>query len=463
MTAPTDGPAAHAAEKMRADGLPEPAVAAFLDAMSRVGAGESGLLPDAVLEPVTSLARLEGLPSAPDTTALERAVAIRLNGGLGTSMALTGPKSLIEVRDGLTFLDIVARQTLALRDRYGVRLPLVLMDSFATREASLDALARYPDLAGDVPLDFLQHREPKLRADDLEPVEWPAQPALEWCPPGHGDLYTALRTSGILDALLERGYRYAFVANVDNLGAALEPSILAWFADQGVPFLMEVVAGTEADRKAGHIARRTTGGLVLRESSQVPPDDAGSFGDIERWRFYNTNNLWIDLEALAATLDRQGGYLALPLILNRKTVDPSDPASPQVIQLESAMGAAIGVFDDAGALWVPRTRFAPVKTTDDLLVVRSDVYVLTGDGRVVPEAAHTPFVDLDRRFFTRLPDFEGRFPAGPPSLRDCERLVVRGDVTFGAGVVVRGSVEVAAPEGTAHHVEDGTVLEPTRA
>jgi UTP--glucose-1-phosphate uridylyltransferase len=453
------GAAERAAAKMRADGLPEAAVAAFLDGMARVGAGESGLLPDGVLEPVTSLPRLEGLPSAPDTSALERAVAIRLNGGLGTSMALTGPKSLIEVRDGLTFLDIVARQTLALRERYGVRLPLVLMDSFATREPSLEALARYPELAGDVPLDFLQHREPKLRAEDLEPVEWPAQPSLEWCPPGHGDLYTALGTSGILDTLLERGYRYAFVANVDNLGAALEPSILSWFATQELPFLMEVVQGTEADRKAGHVARRTTGGLVLREASQVPPDDAGSFGDIDRWRFYNTNNLWIDLEALAATLAREGGFLRLPLILNRKTVDPSDAGSPPVIQLESAMGAAIGVFEDAGALWVPRTRFAPVKTTDDLLVVRSDVYALTGDGRIVPDVPDTPFVDLDRRHFTRLEDFEARFPAGPPSLRDCERFVVRGDVTFGADVVVRGNVEVQAPAGASRHVEDGTVLE----
>src|SRR6185437_13266281 len=120
-------------------------------------------------------------------------------------------------------------------------------------------------------------------------------------------------------------------------------------------------------------------------------------------------------------------------IVNRKHVDPGVPDSPEVVQLETAMGAAIGAFDGARAIEVPRTRFAPVKTTDDLLVLRSDVYRLGDDARV-ERAGDEPFVDLDREHFGTLAAFDARFPAGPPSLAACDRFVVRGDVTFGAGV-----------------------------
>jgi UTP--glucose-1-phosphate uridylyltransferase len=311
-------------------------------------------------------------------------------------------------------------------------------------------------------LDFEQHREPRLRAEDLAPVDWPAAPELEWCPPGHGDLYAALRASGTLDALLADGIRYAFVSNADNLGAVLEPRILAWIASERIPFVMEVADRTEADRKGGHVARRREGGgLVLREIAQTPDEDADAFQDISRHRYFNTNTLWVDLEALRALLDERGGVLGLPMIVNRKTLDPTDKGSPEVIQLETAMGAAIDVFDGARALRVPRTRFAPVKTTNDLLALRSDAYVLTEDARVVPAEGRDgpPIVELDDEHYRLLPDFEARFAAGPPSLVACERLQVDGDVRFGRGVVVRGAVRVEHSGDDQLRIEDGTVLE----
>jgi UTP--glucose-1-phosphate uridylyltransferase len=439
--------------KMRADGQSEEAIRTFARAYEELERGATGTLPDAELEPVRDVPAIDDLAVPDAGEALDRVAIVKLNGGLGTSMGMTRAKSLVEARDGLTFLDVIVRQVLALRARHGARLPLVLMDSYRTRDDTLDALARYPDLPAGVPLDFLQHREPRIRADDLTPLEWPSDPEAEWCPPGHGDLYPALRSSGMLDALVANGYRYAFVSNADNLGAVLDPRLLAWFADAGAPFAMEVVIGTEADRKGGHIARRRESGrLVLRETAQA--DDPESFRDFRRWRYYNSNNLWIDLEALAATLDDGDGTIGLPLIVNRKRVDAG---GPDVIQLESAMGAAIGAFDRAAAVCVPRTRFAPVKTTDDLLVLRSDVYRLDDDARVERQADE-PFVALDAEHFKTLAGFDARFPAGPPSLRDCDRLVVRGDVTFGAGVVCRGDVEVEAPAGEPLRIADGAVL-----
>jgi UTP--glucose-1-phosphate uridylyltransferase len=426
---------------MRDAGVPDAARATFARLYERLVKGDTGVMHGDELEPALDVPALEDLGSHHGGAALDRTVVIKLNGGLGTSMGLSAPKSLVDVKPGASFLDVIARQVLALRRRHGARLPLVLMNSFSTRDATLSALERYEDLPADVPPDFLQNMEPKLDADSLAPVEWPADPRLEWAPPGHGDIYAALAGSGMLAKLLDHGYEYAFVSNADNLGAVLEPSILGWLAAEDIPFAMEVVEGTEADRKGGHIARRN-GRLVLRETAQTPDGD-DSFGDYRRWRHYNTNNLWIHLPALG------DGRLDLPLIVNRKTVDPSDSASPTVIQLETAMGAAIGAIEGAAAVRVPRTRFAPVKTTDDLLVVRSDAYVLHEEDALLepaPERAGMapPVVELDPRHFKLLRDFERRFPAGPPSLLRAERFTVRGDVTFGAGTVIAGAGEVDA-------------------
>lgn len=448
---------AAALDKMRAAGAHPAELAAMARRLEQLDDPDAGRLSGDVLEPLDDLPLLDELPEpAPERAreVLDQLVVVKLNGGLGTSMGLAGPKSLLEVKRGSSFLDVIATQVLALRERHGARLPLVVMNSPSTQGQSLEVLKRYPGLRGqEVPLDFLQGREPKLRADDLEPVEWPANPDLEWCPPGHGDLYTALAASGMLTTLLGAGLRWIFVSNSDNLGALADVRIAAWMADEEVPFAMEAVRGTPADRKGGHLARHD-GHVVLRETAQVPEGDS-SFGDVDRWRYYNTNNLWVDLQALKELQTAEPGAPVLPLIVNRKTVDPRDKTSPAVIQLETAMGAAVGSIPGARAVQVPRSRFAPVKTTDDLLVVRSDAYELTSDGRMAPTFdGPGPVVTLDGEHYKMVPDFEQRFPGGAPSLRRCGRLEVEGDVTFGADVVVEGDVHLTGPR----RVPDGEVL-----
>src|SRR5436853_4720298 len=406
-------------DKMRADGVADLAIRNFEHYYRLLEEGEEGVLPESEIEPVDDVPDAEDLEEGGDAArdALDRTLVLKLNGGLGTSMGMTRAKSLLEAKDGLTFLDVIARQVLHVRERSGARLPLVLMNSFYTRDDSLKALGRYPDLEADVPLDFVQGKVPKLSADKLEPVDWPDDRDLEWAPPGHGDLYTSLVTSGMLDQLLGKGYEYAFVSNADNLGATLDERILGWFARERLPFAMEVADRTEADRKGGHLARRRDGGgLVLREIAQTPNDDAEAFQDTRRHRFFNTNTLWVNLRALASLMEERNGVLGLPMIVNRKTVDPGDSSSPKVIQLETAMGAAIDVFDGAAALRVPRERFAPVKTTNDLLALQSDAYVLTPEVHVelAPQRdGRAPLVDLDSKHYKLLRDFEERFPAGP--------------------------------------------------
>lgn len=453
-----------AQEKMRAGGVHPVAVDVFSHYYRQLETGATGLLLESDLQPLTDPPRLTDLDldATSGQTALASTVVVKLNGGLGTSMGMERAKSLLEVRDGLSFLDLVASQVLQARERHGVRLPLVLMNSFRTRDDSLQALAAYPDLSvGELPLDFVQNREPKIRADDLTPVEWPTDPGLEWCPPGHGDLYTALSASGLLTQLLDDGYRYAFVSNADNLAATADVRVAGWFASTGAPFASEVCRRTAADRKGGHLAVRTSDGqLVLRESAQTAPQDASSFADITVHRYFNTNNLWLDLQALADTLAASGGVLGLPLIRNVKTVNPAESASPEVIQIETAMGAAVEVFPGALALEVDRARFLPVKSTNDLLALRSDVYELSDDFSVslADGLADAPLVDLDPAFYQLVGDFDARFASGAPSLVAASSFTVRGDWRFGADVVARGDPVVDA-EGSPGVIAAGTVLE----
>ncbi len=449
-------------EKMRRAGLPDVAIRAFRDAYGQLVSGATGLIDRTQIEAVDEVPSAEALGSEAaeaGARALGEAVVLKLNGGLGTSMGMTRAKSLLPVKDGLSFLDVTARQMQHLKATHGTDVPLILMNSFRTRDDSLAALARYGDLSCGLPADFLQHKVPRVLASDLTPARWPEDDAHEWCPPGHGDIYTALVTSGLLERLLEAGRRYAFVSNADNLGAVLDLPLLGWFAGSGAPFAMEVKQRGEADRKGGHLARRSDGGLTLREIAQCPDDELDEFQDIARYRFFNTNNLWVDLEALRRELESRDAVLGLPMIRNEKPIDPADASSPRVFQLETAMGAAISLFEGAQAIRVASDRFAPVKTTNDLLRIWSDAYELSADHRVVPSpgsAGDGLFVDLDGSHFKRVSDLEARLPHGAPSLRECRRLVVRGDVSFGRDIVVRGEAEIVAPEGEARMLQDGS-------
>jgi UDP-N-acetylglucosamine pyrophosphorylase len=450
-----------AREKMGAAGLSAAAIGSFCHAWKQAADGLAGLLPECDLEPVAEIPALAGVvESSPDVALLDRLCVIKLNGGLGTSMGLERAKSLIPVKDGLTFLDFIARQILWLRKEHGTRGPrFLLMDSFSTSADTLAFLERYPDLGGSGGLDFLQNKVPKLLAETLEPVEWSADRDLEWCPPGHGDLYPSLLGSGWLDCLAGEGVEYLFVSNSDNLGATADPGLLGYFARSGLSFLMEVAERTASDRKGGHLARRRSDGrLVLREVAQCPQDDLEVFQDISRHRFFNTNTLWLRVSALRAALDAHGGALPLPLIKNTKTVDPRDASSPKVLQLESAMGAAIECFGKAGAVLVPRSRFAPVKTTGDLLALRSDAYEVTADERLElrPERAGIPpEVVLDDAQHKLLAGLEGAFGPTAPSLRECVRFEVRGPWTFADGVVCREQAVFVNDSGVTAHCAAG--------
>jgi len=432
-------------EKMRGEGLSEAAIAAFKYNLGVLLSGESTMIPESAIGAVDSLPDLDSIELTPDPSLLKTTVILKLNGGLGTGMGLDRAKSLLEVTGGNSFLDLIAKQIASMKEDYKSDLAFMLMNSFSTSQDTLDALAKYPDLGTGSDLEFVQNKAPKVTAADMTPASWPAEPGHEWCPPGHGDLYPAMLGSGTLDKLLEKGFRYMFVSNSDNLGATMDLKLLTYFAQSQAPFMMEVATRTDADKKGGHLARdNSTGGLLLRESAQCPEEDEKAFQDVTKYKFFNTNNLWVDLVALKAIFEKHGGLIPLPVMQNSKTVDPRDKKSTPVLQLETAMGAAIGCFEGAIAVVIPRSRFAPVKTTNDLLALRSDAYELTRDSRIQLVASRggvPPNIKLDGRY-KFVDAMETIIPEGAPSLVNCKSLTVEGEVAFAAGVSFVGAVVV---------------------
>ncbi|KAL3698311.1 hypothetical protein R1sor_012387 [Riccia sorocarpa] len=391
---------------------------------------------DEVVVPYDKLAPLSG-EAAETKSLLDKLAVLKLNGGLGTTMGCTGPKSVIQVRDGATFLDLIVQQIEHLNRTYGSEVPLVLMNSFNTHDDTLEIVRKYEQSKLDVVI-FNQSQYPRIVAEDLTP--WPAKGKTDkagWYPPGHGDVFPALYNSGKLDELISKGKEYVFIANSDNLGAIVDLTILKHLVNNGNEYCMEVTPKTLADVKGGTLISYE-GRVQLLEIAQVPDAHVNEFKSIDKFKIFNTNNMWVNLKAIKRLVEADA--LKMEIIPNPKEVD-----GVKVLQLETAAGAAIRFFDKAIGVNVPRSRFLPVKATSDLLLVQSDLYtveegaVLRNPARKSPE---NPAVELGPEF-KKVGNFLQRFKS-IPSIIDLDSLKVSGDVIFGKDVVLKGTVIVDA-------------------
>jgi len=445
---------------MEAASVSEAAIRVFECNFQALVRNESGMITEESIRSCESVPELTDVTEEGegfDSELLKQTVVIKLNGGLGTSMGLQKAKSLLPVKGDTTFLDIIAQQIIHLRETTGAKVRFLLMDSFSTSEDTLEHMEVYKDqgLSGAESVEMMQNQIPKIDAKTMLPAVCEKNPSQEWCPPGHGDLYAALAGSGWLDALLAGGVKYAFVSNSDNLGAILDAGLLRYFAESGKPFLMEATRRTEADKKGGHLAvRKSDGQLLLREVAQCAEEDIEQFQNIDRHCYFNTNSLWIRLDVLKELLDKENGVLPLPMIQNTKTIDPRDKGSTKVHQLETAMGAAIESFPGSGAVCVPRSRFAPVKTTSDLFALRSDSYEQTEDGRIALVAEREgkpPVINLSDEY-KMVDSLEG---LGMPSLVGAKKLTVNGPVRFADGVTISGKVSFTNDSGETKWIAGG--------
>lgn len=451
--------------KMEEQSLPPIVINLFKCYFSQLVFGSQGKMNKKEILPVdqSELQNLDSISEYKDEAedAISELVVIKLNGGLGTSMGMETAKSLIKVRNNRTFLDLILDQIAVLREKYRTPIPLLFMNSFRTHMETMIHIKNV-DNPYHLPMAFLQHKYPKVLTEELAPAKWPDNPELEWNPPGHGDIYTALITSGILKNLLDKGYKYAFISNSDNLGATMNESILGYLKAQEFTFLMEATPRTVSDRKGGHLSRLLKNNrLALREIAQCPENEVEEFMDIQKYSFFNTNSIWLNLEALEKVFLRHR-MVPLDLIINTKNLDPRNPDSPSVYQLETAMGSAISAFDHAGALNVPRDRFAPVKTTSDLLTVMSDCFILSDLKTIIPNPERKtlmPDVHLDPDYYKKIDQFEKRFPHGSPSLIQCEYLEINGDISFGRNVILKGRTTLTNSSKKQVRIDDDSVLE----
>jgi UTP--glucose-1-phosphate uridylyltransferase len=444
-------------EKMKSDGMAPSIIDTFSHYYQQVVKGETGLLPDNDIGPVMpgEVEDAENLDHYRDAgaEALKNAVIIMLNGGLGTSMGLTRAKSLLKIKNDMSFLEIKLRQA----QKSGASL--ALMNSFNTHA---DTMAAVSNISVSIePYYFIQNKFPKILQSDFSPATWPHNHTMEWNPPGHGDIYSALHASGLLERLLKKGIKYAFISNSDNLGATLDECLLGYFSANGYPFMMEVARRTPADLKGGHIARHKKGNLVLREIAQCPECEIAEFQDIQNYRYFNTNNIWINLLHLHTVIQKQGAVF-LPIILNPKTLDPRISSSPRVYQIETAMGSAISLFKDAIVTQISDKRFYPVKKCTDLMAIQSDCYHIAPDFYIVKNPARTLDriqISLDPAFFGKIDMYNERFKQGVPSLVNCESLEIQGDVFFEDNVVIKGRVIIRNNTDAPMVIKQGSVIE----
>ncbi len=430
-------------QTMKAEGLNSLVIDTFLHYYHELLEGKTGKLSrNQINKPADhNLIHYQALKDI-KTNYLDRLAVIKLNGGLGTGMGLKKAKSLLPVKGNLSFLDIIIQQILCLRNSYQCQLPLIFMNSFNTRQDSLEVIDKYPDIKKQsMSLDFVQNKFPKIRKDNFEGLKL-ENDTLNWNPPGHGDIYSCLNTEGIIDELLDQGIHYLFISNADNLGAQVDLKLLTYMADHQIPFIMEVCERTEMDKKGGHLAQTFEGQLILREIAQCPDEELLEFQNISLYHYFNTNNLWIDIRVLKDLMQQNGGKLFLPLIVNPKKVEEID-----VYQLETAMGSAISLFEGAKALCVPRDRFVPVKKTQDLLMVWSDIYELDQDFTLRKTSLGDHYIELEEKYYGLIEPLLSHFPEGAPSLKDCHRLKVSGNIVFGKGVVLKGDISLKTNKG----------------
>lgn len=383
---------------------------------------------------------------------LDKLVVLKLNGGLGTTMGCTGPKSVIEVRNGLTFLDLIVIQLESLNKKYGCNVPLLLMNSFNTHEDTQKIVEKYAGSKIEIHT-FNQSQYPRLVVDEFLPLPSKGETGKDgWYPPGHGDVFPSLMNSGKLEALLSQGKEYVFIANSDNLGAVVDLKILNHLIQNKNEYCMEVTPKTLADVKGGTLISYD-GKVQLLEIAQVPDEHVNEFKSIEKFKIFNTNNLWVNLNAIKRLV--QADALKMEIIPNPKEVN-----GVKVLQLETAAGAAIKFFDNAIGANVPRSRFLPVKASSDLLLVQSNLYTET-DGYVIRNPSRTdpanPTIELGPEF-KKVGDFLKRFKS-IPSIIELDSLKVSGDVWFGSSVVLKGKVVVAAKAGEKLEIPDGAVIQ----
>ena len=434
-------------DKMIQAGQSDFSIRAFLRLYREaIGKGEGGIwMNEKDLDPVMHVPIIEAPPSTQRKSAehfFSQCVVLKLNGGLGSSMGLTCAKALLDIKKNLNVLDVLFLQL----EKHPIVSPLILFNSHHTSAATMRYIhtRKNEHFSKTIPAvtELIQHNIPRLCPQTHVPVQSPGKEGISWCPPGHGNVYNILYESGTIDTLLECGYKYLFISNSDNLGATLDADLATYFASSSLSFMMEVCRRRNEDQKGGHLAYRKRDGLwIVREAAQCSEQDRAFFADVHKYRYFNTNNLWMKLRDLKKKLVEWKGLLPLPVLRSTKPIDIQVSSSPKCWQLETAAGAAITLFGSkAKPIVVSRDRFRPIKFLHDLMFFRSDATKITRKGELRDICSEPPRILLDELSYQRMGDLEALLKDNIPSLRFCTSLELVGQFQFSANVVLIGAV-----------------------
>jgi len=412
-------------------------------------------------------------------TFLSQLIVIKLNGGRGLSLGLEHSKSRLVVSNDMTFMDIVVRQIEYLNDLYKVSIPLLLMNSFVTHEDSVKLTKKYENRNIKI-YHFKQSRFPRMRKDTLNPCcsDGKAIHPQEWNPPGSGDVFRSLKRSGYLDKFMKEGKKFAFISNVENIGGIpgrVDFKLLNLMKHSENDFLLEVCERISTDHQGGILChesvlpsnenenpnsakerdpKESRERLGLLELSQVPVDKQSLFS-AKKYKYWNTNSIWIRLDALDEKLKTHS--LNLGIIL--KAVQTG---SHGIVQFESPAATSIQSFSKAKLIVVPRYRYWDIKSTAALFLLQSNLYnvdphtcrVALNETRQFDTIPLVRFGDTFRKF----KDYIRRFKQ-IPDITELDHLTVSGDVFFGSGVVLKGTVIIVANHGERIDIPDGAILE----
>lgn len=372
---------------------------------------------------------------------LDKLVVVKFNGALGTNMGFSAPKSAIEVKNNLTPLDLMVDQVESLNSKYGCNVPLLLMNTAETHDHVQKVLEKYSNSKVDIhSLSLSQQPHEKSfeghsRKDKLYPSS------------DHSVVFLSLMKSGTLDLLLVQGKEYALVVDSDNVAAVADPKIFNHLIQNQIEYCMEVAPVPSIDLRNSLINLRP-GKFQLVDITQNPTKQSGG-----KFKFINTRSMWVNLRAIKRLIDTD--ELKVENFSSSKEVNDD-----QIISRGTAADSAIQFFDHTIGINVAQSRYLPVNSTSDLLLLQSDLYT-ADEGILVQNPARdnpaNPSIELGPEF-EKVNDFQSRFKS-IPSIINLDSLKVEGDVWFGAGITLKGKVSIVAKPGMKLEIPDGIVLE----
>ncbi|XVF56735.1 hypothetical protein PTKIN_Ptkin06aG0144200 [Pterospermum kingtungense] len=386
----------------------------------RTSESKMGSAKDEVLViPYDNLAPISG-DIAENKQLLDKLVVVKFNGASGKNMGFSGPKSLIEVKNGSTSLDLIVNQIQSLNSKYGSNVPLLLMNSRRTHNDSLKVLDKYSSSMVEIhPFSQGEQTQQELSANEEGEDEWYSS--------DHGAQFLSLLNSGTLDLLLSQGKEYALVINPDNVAAVVDPKILNHLTQNSIEYCMEVTPTTSTGLM-NFMASSLQGKFKLEDFTSNPTQSL-----VKKFKFIDTRNMWIDLKAIKRLIDNNA------------------------LKLDEL--STLKLFEKSIGITIPQSRFLPLNSTSDLLLLQSDLYTFA-EGALVHNELRTsptnPSISLGAEF-EKISDFKSRFKSIPSIVR-LDSLEVTGDVWFGADIALKGRVVIAAEPGVTLRIPDGVVL-----